>query len=189
MELLSQVSQPDIPVDDDSEGIYLTEDEIFVPKPRVDLEDEVEQAFNISGAEEINLARTFMIHGGSDFKWLLQRIRTAAGLMTTGTTEARIRNEMLEIIGSNSEFTLDIDWSPVSFMTEQYSGIECRLQDVICLCGTGDDVEALSCGEYMDNTWPGLGLKLLEFISDAVGISAGTNRGNVASRVLRLLAR
>jgi hypothetical protein len=186
MELLSKVSHPDMSVDDDSEGIYLTEDEIFVPKPRVDLEDEAEQAFDISGAEEIDLARTFMIHGGNDFKWLLRRIRTAAGLMTTGTTEARIRNEMLEIIGSNSEFTLDIDWSPVNFMTEQYSTIECGLQDVICLCGTGDDVEALSCGEYADKTWPGLGLKLLEYVSDAVGISAGTNRGNVSSRVLSL---
>ena len=142
------------------------------------------KSFDIIGETRIRLARKFMIEEGDDFQWLLRRLKIAAGLMTTGSTETIIRDELVELVGSNREFTLDLDWDPVEFMNEQYTlykATKCRLQEVICLCGAGDQVQALSCEGYASKMWPHLGPTLLDITSQAMAMDAaiGTYKGGI----------
>ena len=140
------------------------------------------KSFDIIGETRIRLARKFMIEEGDDFQWLLRRLKIAAGLMTTGSTETIIRDELVELVGSNREFTLDLDWDPVEFMNEQYTlykATKCRLQEVICLCGAGDQVQALSCEGYASKMWPHLGPMLLDITSQAMEAAIGTYKGGI----------
>lgn len=168
-ELLSTVSPFDV------EGLDLpldlTDDTSLSPSKIALAEDEFQESLDMIGENKIRLARKFMIEEDNDFRWLLRRVETAAGLMITGSTEARLRNELVELVGGNEDVTLDLGWDPMKFMSEQYSlynAVKCRLQEVICLCGAGDVVEAQSCGDYVDKMWPKLGQRLLDLTSSAM---------------------
>jgi hypothetical protein len=185
MEILASVSQPDLRWDQDPMHDQTIKDlpDFDVTSPERDalVEDENEKSFDIIGEDSIRLARKFMIEEGNDFQWLLRRLEIAAAF-TTGTTETKVRNELVELVGSNLEFTLDLDWDPVEFMDEQYrlyNATECRLQDVICLCGAGDEVQALSCGDYASKMWPRFGPALLDITSQAMDATTGTYKGGI----------
>jgi hypothetical protein len=168
-------------IDPEDPDTSLTDIDLVSPEKDVLFEYEVEKSIDIIGETKIRLAREFMIEGGNDFQWLLRRLENAAGLMTTGTIETETRDELVRLIGSNLEFTLDLDWDPVEFMSEQYrlyNATECRLQEVICLCGAGDNVQALSCEGYASQMWPHLGPTLLDLTSQAVEAATGTYEGN-----------
>lgn len=192
MDLLSNVLQldhqyhdpmPDLTdINPENPDMNPTDIDLFSPKKDALVEEEIGKYIDIIGETKIHLARKFMIEGGKDFQWLLHRLENAAGLMTTGTTETEVRNELLELIGSNLEFTLDLDWDPVEFMNEQYrlyNAMECRLQEVICLCGAGDEVQALSCGDYASKMWPHFGPALLDITSQAMDAATGSYKGGV----------
>jgi hypothetical protein len=158
-------------------GMELDNDNSCTLETNIDQCDDEEEAPEFTETHAIHQARAFMIDGGKDFQWLLSRTRAAAHSMTTGTTEAHIRYKLIEIIGSNSELTLTLDWDPVNFLREQYFATECRLHEIICLCGVADDVQALSCQDYTNQMWPEVGVELLRFLSDRVSVGFGTYRG------------
>lgn len=133
----------------------------------------------INELAEIRLAREFMIAEGSDFEWLLNRVKNASNLMSTGITDSVVRNWIIEAVGNKSEFFLGLRWDPVHFMEEQFESAEDRLQHVICLCGDRADVQALSCQEYVALVWPRLGLRLLQSLSDAVKSGYGNHEGTL----------
>lgn len=144
-------------------------------------DEETKSPLEITGEENIQLARTFMLERGNEFQWLLQQMKRSARMMSTGTTESRIRTELTEMIGDSTVFTMNLAWDPAGFLTEQYkrfSSVKCRLQEVICLCGSGDETQALSCGEYTARMWPEVGLDLLGCLSDAIESSTSEHRGN-----------
>jgi len=189
IEILSKVSQSNTQDDDaldrelhDNFMPDLAESDESAPQGGFDAEDGTEVSFNIVGKERIRLAQAFMIESGTDFQWLLQQMETAAGMMTTGSTEAHIRNHLVDLIDHNTGIRLELNWSPVEFLTDQYrsfSGVECRLQEVICFCGADNDVQALSCEDYARKLWPELCLSLLEYISSAIDRGVGTYKGNL----------
>jgi hypothetical protein len=202
MELLSNVFQLDdiqdhdlMPdpaiIDWEDPDMNPTDIDLVSPEKDALVEDGIERSDDIIGETKIRLAREFMIEGGKDFQWLLRRLECAAGLMTTGRTETEIRNELVGLVGSNLEFALDLDWHPVEFMNEQYrlyNATECSLQEVICLCGAGGEVQALSCGDYASKMWPQLGPTLLYHTSQAMAAANGTYNGdNHCIRLNRLL--
>lgn len=186
-ELFSDLSHFDVSAIDGASTTYavgnLTKNDTNASMPLTRPENKIASLFeNSARLDMIRLARAFIVENGNEFQWLIRRLKTSAGAMTTGTTEAFIRRKLMNTIGKASEITLDLDWNPAEFTAAQYrlyNGVECRLQEVICLCGAGDDVEAFSCGEYASRMWPGLGPKLLEFVSSAVSGGASKHRGSV----------
>jgi hypothetical protein len=187
IELLSKASRSNIRYDDavfgsaqDDVMLDLANGNETAPEVESYPEDETEMSFDVIGKERVRHAQAFMIDSGNDFQWLLKQMETAAGMMTTGATEAHIRHHLVDLIDCNPEVTLDLAWSPVEFMAVQYkffNGVECRLQEVICFCGAGEDVQALSCEDYTNKLWPELCLALLEYISNVVNHGAGTYKG------------
>lgn len=126
--------------------------------------------------EDLPLIRKFMFGSDTDFQWLIRRLEVAAGMISTGTTEAFICDSLITMIGSSTSFTLELDWDPVNFMSDQYGATECCLQKVICLCGVGAAVQALSCEEYTNKVWPSLGSELLRCASTAIQAGFGVHK-------------
>lgn len=145
-------------------------------KPQLDLKDEKPQSTrDRMGADENDPWRSMQ-------QWIPAR------LMTTGKTENRIRLTLGYMIGRGCGFTLELDWSPIEFLQEQYDAVTCRIQDVLCLCGAYEQVEALSCGEYAVKMWPDVGPSILRILSSAVDSGVGIHRGDHISDVQSLIS-
>lgn len=123
-----------------------------------------------------------------DDSWRPLQQSTPASLMDTGKIESRIRLKLFYMIGSSGSFTFELDWSPVGFLQEQYDAVTCRIQDVICICGADEQVEALSCGEYAMRMWPNVGSSILRILSSAVDSGVGIHRGDHISDAQSLIS-
>lgn len=55
-----------------------------------------------------------------------------------------------------------------AFLCDQFASQRLPvLEDVVVICGREDKVQALSCGEYAQQTWPLLGLEVLQTVQKA----------------------
>ncbi len=122
---------------------------------------------------DLHKARDFLL-AGEEYQMLVQKLRLAAELTPRqGTVIESVRNAVLEVFPDGAastvyhRFTAEVfmDWSFEGFMSDQY-GKEDRpsLCDAITITGSIVDAQAMTCGSYCSQTWPWLGLGVLQAI-------------------------
>jgi hypothetical protein len=69
--------------------------------------------------------------------------------------------------------SLEIIWNPISFLIDQqYQGGEDHaIRTVITLTGSGIDAQAITCAQYMQQTWPMTGIETLQALEAAISDS------------------
>ncbi|KAH7067031.1 hypothetical protein BKA63DRAFT_425181 [Paraphoma chrysanthemicola] len=96
------------------------------------------------------------------------RMRVLEHLPTSRIVSRRRPSESYKVL-------FRIDWDPVTFLLDQ--GYEGNLRDVVdivvTLTGGMDDAQALTCSEYMRQTWPSSGSQILHLIKDVVSCDRG----------------
>ena len=125
---------------------------------------------------------THLVVSHASFQWLLSKFRNR--LRTTEATcenTARIRNDVMSafpglnsVRGSTQCSTFCarflVSWDLEGFLREQtISGSTvASVARIITLSGTVDNARALTCEEYMDQTWPTTGLHLVTLIDESL---------------------
>ncbi|KAK4965765.1 hypothetical protein LTR42_011778 [Elasticomyces elasticus] len=119
------------------------------------------------GKADMQNAREYLMQHDA-LQWLLVRIRIATMTLSTGDTEHTVRTKFVGRFNSQ-DVSLTLDWAPREFLQEQYDGAETiRLADVFCLSGSGIDVQATTCAEYVEQMWPSTGPAVLDCLSMAL---------------------
>ncbi|KAI5923380.1 hypothetical protein F4810DRAFT_668607 [Camillea tinctor] len=129
-----------------------------------------------------------ILHHAPAYRWLLARVRTEGLLEIPGEDTARdvIRDYLLRAMGRPKRISrktspdrhkvrFEVDWNPCTFFHEQqYTQSPSEIiVGAITLTGSGDNVQAATCLQYLDQTWPETGsylLKLLQRLLDSRGI-------------------
>jgi hypothetical protein len=119
------------------------------------------------------------------YQWLLSRMR-AEVLLTRikGSRAETIKSEILEALASlprTYEYgqavktcRFDIDWDLSGFLKEKYINEDgLQLGSLITIVGSGEDVQALTCAEYLTQVWPTTGLETLAALQGALNNGVG----------------
>jgi hypothetical protein len=69
-------------------------------------------------------------------------------------------------------FMFNVDWDPIAFLREQeYSeDRETSLANAVVLTGSITSSQALTCTEYLEQTWPSTGTQIFRLIQDLVRV-------------------
>ena len=114
------------------------------------------------------------------YYWLLSRVRSEMLLSKReGTASECIRKEILRGLASREKRSgygqplikakFRIPWSLPRFLETQYpQERNPRLGSLITLVASGDDVQALSCAQYMSQVWPVTGSETLNAVQGAL---------------------
>jgi hypothetical protein len=102
--------------------------------------------------------------GSKAYQWLLERIRADSVLARTGTTADFIRDvirnrllaDQVDRLDEPHTTTFEIFWSPLRFLREQnyQQGEYQAIGEVITLTGSAVDAQAMTCAQYIHQTWP-----------------------------------
>ncbi|KAK4554068.1 hypothetical protein LTR86_008909 [Recurvomyces mirabilis] len=140
-------------------------------------DDEVDN--ELSFPLEIEQAMDFAIEG-VEFNWLLDEINIAADMLATGSTMSDVRATLLQRVNQQNEASLQVgvDWCPLMFLKAQYS-IEHlpSFRDCIAYCGSGEHVEAMTCGTYLNRIWHPAGEMLLDKLDATVRMELSRGSG------------
>ena len=116
------------------------------------------------------------------YQWLVGRIQTI--LVTTEGTTAESISKMIHIRLNSDELdrlhtaTFRTSWSPLRFLREQnyQKGENQAIGEVITVTGSAIDAQAMTCAQYMHQTWPVTGDEVLWALQAAMAeIIIGTN--------------
>lgn len=116
------------------------------------------------------------------FRWLLARLRMEMRLVPTEpksmetisqTIVSSLRSShVLSREAHSQEFTatFELDWDLLTFLDQQqYTTDHAEaVSKVITLTGSGQDAQALTCAEYLAQTWPLTGDVMLQLIKDVL---------------------
>lgn len=164
-------------------GWSLGEDFDPLPNPD-DVDEEADPAL-------YRQVRSFLLDSPA-YRWLLANAQSSFMLTErTGTMVELVTQEMDQIISSMrnrrsrtfqvfvAEFV--IDWDLRSFLESQEYGVslEKALENAITLTGTMMNAQALSCQEYMDQTWPSSGHRIVQLLQEALGSSNLSSNGKL----------
>jgi hypothetical protein len=129
--------------------------------------------------QEISTARCFLMES-MPFKWLLGLLRVAATTTLWKKSELQSINDTVRIhlagikpkgmLATGQEAIFVVEWDPLKFMEEQgYSGDERSILDkIITINGSLHEAQALTCAQYMQQTWPATGADTLGAIVSAL---------------------
>lgn len=167
-------------------------------------EEQEEQAEQAEQAEqdeesdmpELSVYQSFISNIAS-YEWLLSSLRRELFLAPAkpNIMEA-IRNKILTSLPSSHRLsrrlsaeaytvTYVVQWNPLDFLDEQGYQEEPgeALKGVITLTGSSEDAQALSCAQYLCQTWPSTGGYILQLIMEIVRAGPG-NRQTCKSTTL-----
>ncbi|KAE9374285.1 hypothetical protein N431DRAFT_556628 [Stipitochalara longipes BDJ] len=138
-------------------------------------EDDIEEDYAITHFPD---AWTFLTSCHA-YQWLVSRMR--AELLLTrieGTRAAAIKIDILKELAdlrrsehSRVEETarFEIAWDLIGFLKDKYlDAQEIRLGSLITIVGTGDEMQAITCVEYMKQVWPVTGPETLIVLQGAL---------------------
>jgi hypothetical protein len=123
--------------------------------------------------------RSFLLNGPA-YTWLLKNIQSSALLThTTGTTEESFSRPIADIMSSmrpksphaqTFQATFEMDWDLPGFLRHQRydTTLEIAIESAIILTGSHVNAQALSCLEYMCQTWPSTGSEMLRALQNAL---------------------
>ena len=132
--------------------------------------------------EEMLSKYSEVIHHASAYRWLLSRIRAITDFDIPGGRDVAndIRSRILGSLdqpkkisrstpNTTSSVVFDLDWDPTDFANTEYGSMpDSFLSEIITLTGDGNNVQALTCSEYLKQTWPETGNRLLGIIEQAI---------------------
>ncbi|PLN75622.1 hypothetical protein BDW42DRAFT_199323 [Aspergillus taichungensis] len=185
---------------DDKMNFWQQKDEPFEHLLSPDPHDETDEQINDDIAstiqeEENNLpeltAYRNIIHNSPMYTCLLDNIRRECTLAPAKPDIiGQIRRSILSSLPTSPrisrqrpaeifDVSFKICWDPRSFLMEQeyMEGPEEALEKVITLTGSTKSVQALTCGDYMRQTWPSTGKDVLRLLKVLV---SGETRGSTA---------
>lgn len=118
-----------------------------------------------------------LIYQDPCYAWLVSRLRRKTTLSTTkSNTLGYMKIHLQNFLQTNSAFqeqvieksrmTFEIDWDILAFLHGQdyETPNEGAIAEVITLTGSEMRLQALSCGQYMEQVWPITGLQTLAMI-------------------------
>lgn len=127
------------------------------------------------------------ISGTSAYTWLLSRLRQELDLSSSESDiMTGIRDTILSSLPphrvsrkcSSETYTLifEVDWNPRAFIEDQRYEVENgrAIGMVLTLTGSTKDAQALNCAEYLTQTWPLTGSRILQLVRDVVRSGAGS---------------
>ncbi|KAG0645247.1 hypothetical protein D0Z07_8888 [Hyphodiscus hymeniophilus] len=127
------------------------------------------------------------------YYWLLSRVRSEMLLSKReGTTAEKIRNEILRGLAAQpkrngygqamSKVKFNISWCFPQFLSGNYpKERNPSISSFITLVASKDNVQALTCGQYMSQVWPVTGPEILSALQGALDKGLGqAYRGNSA---------
>lgn len=118
------------------------------------------------------------------YTWLQSHIQMETDLEIPGPikTKHEIRHQILQRIGLPARISrkarsclhtivFDLPWGPATFYQEQQykETLTEVLSNAITIIGNGDNVQATTCIQYMDQVWPETGVHLLQLLRSCVG--------------------
>jgi hypothetical protein len=159
----------------------------------LDLEDEM---FLEEPDEELVIPRleeyTKFISGSLGYSWLRDQLRREALIVSPGRDVLdEVRSKILGTIPSPQRISRKtslqgctvvyaVDWSPTVFLNEQNydqsESDESAIANAVTLTGLCDDAQALSCREYLSQTWPQTGKCTLRLIQSLLASEQSANR-------------
>lgn len=144
------------------------------------LEEHAEQDEE-SNMPELSAYKSFISNVAS-YEWLLSSLRRELFLAPAKPNIMKtIREKIITSMPSSHRLsrrssaeayivTYVIQWNPLDFLDEQ--GYEQEpgeaIKGVITLTGSSEDAQALSCAQYLCQTWPSTGGHILQLIMDVV---------------------
>jgi hypothetical protein len=148
-----------------------------------DLEEELHE-MNIQELEELDALNIpekdyeKLLFSDSGFEWLVSRLRRELLLsQPKHDTMGELNREILHGLPSanyisrsrqtqRTKAIYHISWDPLAFFSAQGYGdsYDLVICDVITLTGSHVDAQALSCREYLAQTWPQIGTQTLRLI-------------------------
>lgn len=157
------------------------EDETQVPTvPILEIEDFPPEQSNDAPQELDKYAHLISIT--TSYQWLVATLRNKL-LLTTASTDVkqRIRAEVLSLLPKpgliqraamtppvEAIFEMDLMLNPADFAP---GSIE--LSSVLTVTGSALDAQALTCGEYVQQTWPVTGIFMLQLLDDVLTLGPG----------------
>ncbi|KAK3634401.1 hypothetical protein LTR56_015280 [Elasticomyces elasticus] len=131
---------------------------------------------------DIGQARTFLLMG-TEFQWLLNRIKTLSTTMETGRERLQVHKYLVSLpLDRHCSFEAVLDWDPLHFLEQQYKDVpDATISTSITYNGTGDLVEAVGCKDYISRARTSLGRQnsMLE-----LSISRGTVQATIKGDLL-----
>lgn len=120
-----------------------------------------------------------LILNSPSYQWLLSNLRRECMLaMSEANAMDEIRDYILAVLPASPiisrrkppetfEVCLWLNWDPVAFCKEQVytEAPEQAIERAITLTGTGSTAQALTCSQYMRQTWPLTGIQILQFVT------------------------
>jgi len=146
-----------------------------------DPDEELEEEPEESAMPELHAYQDFIFKSPA-YEWLLATFRKELLLApATPNYMGAIRREILHSLPSTHKVsrkespqaytvTFRIKWDPLAFIKEQdYGGEPCEaVKTAITLTGSAADAQALTCGQYLRQTWPLSGGHTTGLLQDVV---------------------
>jgi hypothetical protein len=121
------------------------------------------------------------------FRWLLTRLHTEFRLVSTEPKAMEaIRQNIVSSLKSNHVFSrkalpeelkviFKLDWDLLAFFEQQqYTETPAEaLPKIITLTGSGQDSQAITCAEYLTQTWPLTGDVIIKLVQDMLNSEPG----------------
>lgn len=120
------------------------------------------------------------------YNWLLSRLRQELNLTPAEPdVVANIGDTIISYLPSHrvsrstypKTYTVnfEVDWDPQAFIREQGYEVEPweAIGMALTLTGSTKDAQALSCAEYLTQTWPSTGMQILQLLQDVIRSGTG----------------
>lgn len=131
------------------------------------------------------LAYQDLIFNAPAYEWLLATLRKEF-LLTPANSMQAIRQKIIDILPSSHivsrrkpaetyRMTFEVDWDPLAFVKEQEYREEPdeAIERAITLIGSARDAQALTCAQYLCQTWPSAGEHTIRLVKDVVRSGPG----------------
>lgn len=119
-----------------------------------------------------------LIRPDPSFTWLVERLKSETVLCPAKSdTCLDIYSKIVSIFppvrqvskkksAATCDAKISIPWNIVAFMeTQKYDQVQSHaLEEAITITGTGLDAQALTCGDYIRQTWPILGIPVITLL-------------------------
>ena len=157
-------------------GMWNAKDRSAVEEQAIpDEEQNIQKEVNVSEAQQVSTARGFLFES-TQFQWLLGRLWAAVSLtMWQDSAPQKVSTPATSCLkrlapSKTQNAIFKVAWDLLAFIGEQeYPSSEGNIiERVITISESARDAQALTCTQYMEQTWPTTGVDLLQAISSAI---------------------
>jgi hypothetical protein len=166
--------KPEVPFKEKIDGWFVDTD--YDPIP----EQKIEEYSSLEDMSDINY--DVLISTSSAYEWLLSRVRNILTLALADPDHmGRIRRCILRALPTDYRIsaktppkaltaTFELDWDPIAFFDEQeYTEQNWHaIGAAITLTGSLGSAQAMTCAEYLRQTWPSSGEHLLHLMERVI---------------------